>query len=417
MRDDHRARSGSGAQVKRGPLVKQDKDGIWYSRPYLGINKITKKPIRPYKRFPEARSEAEAERMAKEWLERNREASKLGVSARLTELLYSYIDLLEAQKAPKNTIKTHRSRVNSYIAPNIGGMRVDEFTSATALQLYSVLLMQESRLGGTISPNTVLGVHWFLVGAFKYFCGVGIIDHNPMLSVPAWQPDVQEARAYDDVEAAKLTRYLEGAMRSDGTSPEAVRRRMEAFAIYIAYWHGTRCAETCAIGERDLQMWRELVHVWCTMVEYDGGIERQPKTKGKKSRNLAIFEEPLEEFRRHMEWAASAVPRAAGVPRMVVTTPDGGFMRPSDLSHAFSDIRDSLGLPKDTHFHTLRHTHATWMILEGADIVTVAERLGHAKESMTLALYGHLMPGRDAAAVAAFAEFAKRAKQMEGGAL
>lgn len=402
--------------MKRGPLVKQDKDGIWYARPYLGKNKITKKPIRPYKRFPQAKDEAEAERLAEEWLGLNNEAAKLGVSAHLTELLYSYVDLLAAQKVPANTIKTHLTTVRSCIEPNVGAMRVDEFTSATALQLYNVLLMQESRRGGTLSPNTVLKVHWFLVNAFKHFAGIGLVSHNPMLSVPSWTPDVKEARAYDEGEAAVLTRYLGEALRIADTTPEAVRRRMEAFAIYTAFWHGTRAAETCAIGEKDVQLWRANLHIWCTMVEHEGKVIRQPKTKGKKSRNLAIFDDPAAEFRRHMEWAEQTVPRVPGIPRMVITTPDGGFMRASDLSHAFADVRDRLGLPKETHFHTLRHTHATWMILNGADIVTVAERLGHAKESMTLALYGHLMPGRDAAAVAAFAEFARRADQMKGGA-
>lgn len=403
--------------MKHRPLVKQDKDGIWFTRPYLGINKITKKPIRPYKRFPQAKTEAEAEHLAKEWLSHKHEAAKLGVSSRLTELLYSYIDLLVAQKVPMNTIKTHLTTMRSYIAPNIGSTTVDEFTSATALQLYSVLLMQESRLGGTLSPNTVLKVHWFLVDAFKYFCGAGLASHNPMLSVPSWTPDVTEARAYDETEAAILTRYLDEAMRITETSPEAIRRRMEAFAFYVAFWHGTRGGETVAIGERDLQLWRANLHIWCTMVEFDGEVVRQPKTKGKKSRNLAIYEDPMEEFRRHMEWAGQVVPRKDGIERMVITMPDGGFMRASDLSLAFKALRDELGLPKDTHLHTLRHTHATWMILNGADIKTVAERLGHAKETLTLSLYGHLMPGRDAAAVEAFAEFARKAKQMEGGAL
>lgn len=404
--------------MKRGPLVKRDKDGIWFSRPYLGVNKVTKKPIRPYKRFPQARTEAEAERMAERWLERETEAAKLGVSSRLTELLYSYIDLLRARKVPRNTVKTHLSTLRCYIAPNIGDMRVNEFTSATALHLYSVVLMQESRTGGTISPNTLLKVHWLLQSAFKHFCAAGVASHNPMLSVPSWTPDVREARAYDEAQAAKLTRYLEGALRCTDDTPEAINAREVAFAAYVSFWHGTRAGETLAVSTDDVQLWRSNLHVHCTMVEDDGTVERQEKTKGKKSRNLTIYEDPVAEFRRHMEWAKIAVPTVPGAPRMVVTTAEGGYMRPSDLSHAYNaQIRDRLGLPGDTHFHTLRHTHATWMILNGADIVTVKERLGHAKESTTLALYGHLMPGRDAAAVAAFAEFAQRAKQMEGGAL
>lgn len=404
--------------MKRRQLVKQDKDGIWFTRPYLGTNKVTKKPIRPYKRFPQAKTEAEAEKMAERWLEQQTEAAKLGVSSRIVELIESYIDLMAAQRVPKNTIKTHRSTLRCYIAPNVGSMRASEFTSATAQQLYSVVLMQESRRGGTISPNTVLKIHWLLQGAFKHFAANGIVDNNPMLSVPAWTPDVAEAKAYDEAQAAKLTSYLKGAMRCTDTSPEAIRARMVAFATYVGYWHGTRAGETCAISTTDAQLWRSNLHVHCTMVEDGGEVIRQEKTKGKKSRNITIYEDPVVEFRRHLEWADEVVPHAGDVLRMVVTTPDGGYMRASDLSHYFDDqIRDPLGLPADTHFHTLRHTHATWMILNGANLVEVKERLGHAKESTSLALYGHLMPGRDAAAVEAFAEFARRAEQMEGGAL
>ena len=74
-------------------------------------------------------------------------------------------------------------------------------------------------------------------------------------------------------------------------------------------------------------------------------------------------------------------------------------------------LRDELGLQRGTSFHPLRHTHATWLLLQGVDPKTVMERLGHAKVATTLELYGHVLPGRDAAAAQAFAE----AASMAGG--
>ena len=53
----------------------------------------------------------------------------------------------------------------------------------------------------------------------------------------------------------------------------------------------------------------------------------------------------------------------------------------------------------------------TWLLLQGVDPKTVMERLGHAKVATTLELYGHVLPGRDAAAAQAFAE----AASMAGG--
>jgi len=98
-------------------------------------------------------------------------------------------------------------------------------------------------------------------------------------------------------------------------------------------------------------------------------------------------------------------------PAPEVLDADGGFLRPSAVSAWFSGLRDELGLQRGTSFHTLRHTHATWLLLRGVDPKTVMERLGHAKVATTLELYGHVLPGRDAAAAQAFAE----AASMAGG--
>ena len=41
------------------------------------------------------------------------------------------------------------------------------------------------------------------------------------------------------------------------------------------------------------------------------------------------------------------------------------------------------------NFHSLRHTHATILVQEGANIKDVQERLGHAKIDTTLDTYTH----------------------------
>ncbi len=43
--------------------------------------------------------------------------------------------------------------------------------------------------------------------------------------------------------------------------------------------------------------------------------------------------------------------------------------------------------------HDLRHTHATLLLADREPIKTVSERLGHASPSITLGVYGHVMPG------------------------
>jgi integrase len=43
-------------------------------------------------------------------------------------------------------------------------------------------------------------------------------------------------------------------------------------------------------------------------------------------------------------------------------------------------------------FHNLRHTSASLMLNRNIPAIVVSKRLGHAKPSTTLDIYGHLMP-------------------------
>ena len=48
-------------------------------------------------------------------------------------------------------------------------------------------------------------------------------------------------------------------------------------------------------------------------------------------------------------------------------------------------------LPK-IRFHDLRHTAASLMLNNGVYVLVASQRLGHAQPSITLDVYGHLMP-------------------------
>lgn len=54
--------------------------------------------------------------------------------------------------------------------------------------------------------------------------------------------------------------------------------------------------------------------------------------------------------------------------------------------------------------HALRHTQATLLIGEGADVKTVQARLGHASPSTTLSIYSHAIEANDRKAADAFGE-------------
>jgi integrase len=85
---------------------------------------------------------------------------------------------------------------------------------------------------------------------------------------------------------------------------------------------------------------------------------------------------------------------------LLFATLDGGPRRPGNLSSDWREDAEALGVAGVT-FHGLRHTHASQLIASGVDIVTVSKRLGHAKPSVTLAIYSHLFHTDDRKAAAA----------------
>lgn len=47
--------------------------------------------------------------------------------------------------------------------------------------------------------------------------------------------------------------------------------------------------------------------------------------------------------------------------------------------------------------HDARHSHASWLLAAGADVVAVSRRLGHSDPAVTLKVYSHFVQRRGAA--------------------
>ena len=75
---------------------------------------------------------------------------------------------------------------------------------------------------------------------------------------------------------------------------------------------------------------------------------------------------------------------------------DGGKIK--EISNAYWRAIDKLGFNTDSIdpaqkvvFHTLRHTFASWLAIQGTPIYTIKELMGHKTLAMT-ERYAHLLP-------------------------
>jgi site-specific recombinase XerD len=81
---------------------------------------------------------------------------------------------------------------------------------------------------------------------------------------------------------------------------------------------------------------------------------------------------------------------------LVFKTRDGNPIK--QLSKTYARTIEELGFNKKITdkrqkvvFHTLRHSYASWLMMEGADLFVVKELLGHSTTAMT-ERYSHLSP-------------------------
>lgn len=133
-------------------------------------------------------------------------------------------------------------------------------------------------------------------------------------------------------------------------------------------------------------------------------ISVQPKTgwrvKTGKRREVPIPAELLVVVRRHLAMYASAA-------WMVPSPFDADApLTEHALGRSFKRIADDAGLPTTPRdpmkvtFHTLRHTFASWLIMEGNDLFTVGKLMGHSSTQQVEDTYGHLSPDHKRKAMA-----------------
>lgn len=148
--------------------------------------------------------------------------------------------------------------------------------------------------------------------------------------------------------------------------------------LTLIYSCGLRISEAVGMQVSQIDSKRMVVHVQFG--------------KGARDRYVPLPQPTLELLRRH--W------KTHRHPTWVFPAPSRGGVRESDatrhlpISSVQKVFRPSLkevGIPKDAHVHTLRHSYATHLLEEGVDIRIISEYLGHKSLESTL-VYTHLTP-------------------------
>jgi integrase len=165
---------------------------------------------------------------------------------------------------------------------------------------------------------------------------------------------------------------------------------------------GARRGELVGLRWGDIDFSAGTVTVACSLSQTRAHGVREKSTKTDRVRTIDdLSPEALEAL--HRQRAAQNAERLAAGERYrdsghVFQEPLGGPIAPDKATGAFRRLARRNGVPT-TSLHALRHTAGSWLIADGTDPRTAAHVLGHASPSITLAIYSHVMPGKQKAAM------------------
>lgn len=325
-------------------------------------------------------------------------------------LVAYYLDCCEVDGKSPTTLASYKSNAKCYVYPHIGDVPFDKAEPSTFANLYRKLRREGAEDGGPLSASTVKKLHAFLSGCFSTLCAEKVVDRNPVRGIKPPSGEGKEAIPLSKRDMEALVTHLEKTLAEHGGSAPGFEDECFAAAWWTCLHTGVRRAELAGFTLRDLDLGKSVLSVRQTIVQVkrDGGrlIYKDPKSRAGK-RNISVDAKTRDVVIRHLALQARVLAAhdvTQGQDTPLFARSDGSPIPPSVLTARFGKLSRDLSMDAGVHLHTLRHTHATYLLEQGTNIRTVQERLGHSKIDVTLGIYGHVLPGRDQQAADDFGE-------------
>lgn len=180
---------------------------------------------------------------------------------------------------------------------------------------------------------------------------------NPVKQVKMFKENNERVRFLEKEEIVKLLAGCNRTLKS---------------IVIVALNTGMRLGEILGIKWQDIDIKRGVIHLYTTK---NGGKREIPINEQVKTALIRTRKHPQSEY--------------------VFCKRDGSRLR--DIRTSFFTALEKSGI-KNFHFHDLRHSFASHLVMSGIDLNTVRELLGHKSLRMTIR-YSHLSPDHKKRAV------------------
>lgn len=205
---------------------------------------------------------------------------------------------------------------------------------------------------------------------YKYLYRERVVEANPVSSITAPKREKKLPKFLDKDEIEQILNNV------NIENPAGFRNR----AILELLWAtGMRISELSGLNFGDLNLEHNEIKVF---------------GKGSKERIVLISERAKSYIQRYIEHARRLVAKDFPPPPQDEDSPvfinnTGYRLNPKTIRNVINSIVDKISLSKKVTPHMFRHSFATYLIENGADLRVVQELLGHASISNTQ-IYTHI---------------------------
>lgn len=234
------------------------------------------------------------------------------------------------------------------------------------IRAYEVFLM-DTHGDGASTVTLHLSV---LSGLCRYLVKEGVLESNPVRLVPRPRQPRRLPVVYRE---ESLRRYLDGTawIVEEDFGPDAgmYARRLRRLIVSMLYQTGIRRSELIGLDRGSLDLSRHTLRV---------------HGKGDKIRVIPLTAVLCDELQRYMDSAEAVLGPEWDSASPLLRTPKGKRLYPVFVDRS---VKAELGVGTDITVrrspHVLRHTLATALLDEGADLNAIKEMLGHSSLAAT----------------------------------
>ena len=280
---------------------------------------------------------------------------KKEINYRMSELINRYWTHYGSRKASADREKS----IVEGIRAELGRLFVRE-VDGVAVQRWYENLTGVRGLADNTAVRHFNVMHHLLEKASTIWSKETGIDRNPADHVEVRRPDDSRERYLSEEELSRLMEALDERLYRKGTKDLNQTNLRLRLIVLIAVSTGMRSSEIFQLKWSDVMYGEALIAV-------------RARLKRGKIRYVPMPAELAAEIRRY--------PAVIGEERILPPEPDAKSGR-QRVEGSFEDLLKRAKI-RNFRFHDLRHTFASWYMMNGGDLYELAKILGHANIKMT----------------------------------